>query len=104
MSVERIGLPDGTRHPRLTRCSGALLVVSAEEYRVLGNNGLKWAAGNDVPAEGKASARVWCDRDEASLERNGCLYTYGLCGACAELEANQRRDLRDRAKAAEGRR
>lgn len=104
MSAERIGLPDGTRHARLTRCSGALLVVSAEEYRVLGNNGLTWAAGNDIPPEGKHSARVWCDRDEASLERNGVTYRYGLCGGCADMEANQRRDLRERAKASEGRR
>lgn len=104
MSTERIGLPDGTRHPRLTRCSGALLVVSAEEYRVLGNNGLSWASGNDIPPEGKHPARVWCDRDEASLERNGCVYSYGLCNGCSEMEANQRRDLRERVKVSESRR
>ncbi len=98
MSLERIGIPEGGgTTDRNTRCPGAYLSVDREGFRELARHGHPWASGiEDLPAEGRGSARTFCAGDVSIVVRHHGSYAMGLCSRCSDMEANQRKDLRDR--------
>lgn len=101
----RIGIPDGTttKAPRLSRCPGAALVVDRAEYHTLQRDGLVWSSGSkDLPLEGKGTARTFCAADVETVTHHLGSYQTGLCRGCSEMEANQRRDLRERQASTRG--
>lgn len=89
-----IGIPDGKPAPRPRHCSGASLLVDRVTYRALERDGVRWETrSDDIPAEGKASARVACDGQELTLTRGTQTYTYALCRECMVLEKQFRAAL-----------
>lgn len=97
MSLQRAVIHEGEPSPRPAWCSGALLVVTWDEYLTLQRDGLRWVTpAKEIDRDGRTSARVYCAADESRLHKHGVVYAFGLCGACMELEQNQRRDLRER--------
>ncbi len=89
-----IGIPDGKPAQRQTHCSGACLLVDLASYRTLERSGVKWSTrSEEIPASGKADARVDCGGQACTLTRGTTVYTYALCRDCMALEASFRASL-----------
>jgi hypothetical protein len=43
-------------------------------------------------------ARTFCSNDVETVTRHHGTYAMGLCARCSEMEANQRRDMREHAQ------
>ncbi len=86
-----IGIPDGNPAPRPRHCAGAALLVDRATYRELERGGVRWETrSNELPDDGKATARVSCDGQERTLQRGTTTYTYAVCSECMALEAKFR--------------
>lgn len=80
-------------------------MVDAEGYRELARIGQIWATKvEDVEPHGRFSARVYCREETEVRWFRGSAVVYGLCKSCSDAEANQRRDMRDKAAVQSGRR
>jgi hypothetical protein len=98
-----IGIPDGTWTPRPRFCSGASMLVDHATYRALERDGVRWATRSDeIPVDGKGTARVACNGQELTLERGSTVYTYALCKQCMVLESEFRAALAAKAAPASG--
>ncbi len=85
--IRGIGIPDGNPAPRPRHCSGATMLVDHAAYRALERTGVRWETrSEDIPADGKVTARVSCNGEEVSMQRGTATYTYALCRACMQLE------------------
>lgn len=96
---ERIGLPDGSPvGERQWRCPGALLRVTRDDYLTLRREGQVWATGESkIEPDCMSDARAFCRSETADLGKG---YRAGLCGACSELERDNRATLSDRRQVA----
>lgn len=91
----RIGIPDGSPGQRNMNCPGAYLVLTREARRELEQLGVPFASsGDDIPAEGRGYARVFCRNEVQTVKRPHGTYAMGLCSHCHELELNQRKQLK----------
>lgn len=83
-------------------CPGAKLRILRSDYDNLAQRGEVFATSrNDIPFDGLGDARIRCDQEVAKLPKTaaGHAQYYGLCHSCSGLEADNRRILRERAKA-----
>lgn len=89
----------GAARPSHETCPGALLPISRYDYDQLVAAGEVFATPRrEMPAEGKAAARIRCSNQvmrKASSIGGGDV-VYGLCSSCSGLEADLRRQLRER--------
>lgn len=94
----RLGALDESPLGRPSWCAGALLSLTHDDFLVLTSAGVRFATlSKEIPRDGKRhDARVHCDGEEMTLQRDNTRYTFTVCGRCADLEAANRAALRDR--------
>lgn len=90
----------GAMRPSHETCPGALLVVTREEYDEMRRGGEVFVTKrDDVPVEGRASARLFCKGTVLREEKMGVMYYAALCSSCTEAEKLMRERARRRLEA-----
>jgi hypothetical protein len=82
-------------------CPGARLRVTRQDYDDLVRGGEHFqTARQDMPFDGYGDARVRCSMQVAPMVNTASKSRlhYGLCHSCSGLEADNRANLRERAK------
>lgn len=86
---------------RIPECPGARLRVTRHDFDALVQGGeLFETARQDVKSDGYSDARVRCSQPvgQMPMTASRSVLFYGLCHSCSALEAQNRFDLRERAR------